>query len=137
MCDCGGDRAPAPKIRDIGILASLDPVAIDKACYDLIAKENTEGSKEWLKQVEDRMGLNTLTVAEEIGMGSQDYNFINLDDTSNNNNKKNTLLYVLLGVGGAIIIAVVIIVVVVVYRKKKQSKLEMPEQEGLVRDNEA
>ena len=140
MCDCGGDRAPAPKIRDIGILASLDPVAIDKACYDLIAKENTEGSKEWLKQVENRMGLNTLTVAEEIGMGSQDYNFINLDDTSNNNNsnnnKKKTLLYVLLGVGGAIIIAVVIIVVVVVYRKKKQAKLEMPEQEGLVRENE-
>ena len=38
VCDCGGTAAPAPKIRDIGILASLDPVAIDKACYDLIVK---------------------------------------------------------------------------------------------------
>ena len=131
MCDCGGEKAPKPKIRDIGILASLDPVAIDKACYDLIVKENTEGSKEWLKQVEDRMGLNTLTIAEEIGMGTQDYNLINLDK------KNNTLLYVLLGVGGAIIIAVVIIVVVVVIRKKKQAKIEMPEKEGLVSDNEA
>ena len=50
MCDCGGTAAPTPKIRNIGILASLDPVAIDKACYDLIVKENNTGSHEWINQ---------------------------------------------------------------------------------------
>ena len=151
VCDCGGTAAPPPKIRDIGILASLDPVAIDKACYDLIVRENTEGSKDWINQSETLLGLNTLNVAEDIGMGTQDYNFINIDDgdssdgssdgTSDNkendkNKKNNTLLYVLLGVGGAIVIAAVIIIVVVVQRKKKSEKIDMPEQAGLVRDNE-
>ena len=155
VCDCGGTAAPPPKIRDIGILASLDPVAIDKACYDLIVRENTEGSKDWINQSETLLGLNTLNVAEDIGMGTQDYNFINIDDgdssdgnsdgtsdgTSDNkendkNKKNNTLLYVLLGVGGAIVIAAVIIIVVVVQRKKKSEKIDMPEQAGLIRDNE-
>ena len=126
-----------PKIRDIGILASLDPVAIDKACYDLIVKENTDGSKDWIKQSETLLGLNTLKVAEDIGMGTQEYNLINTDDGgSSDGNKKNyTLFYVLLGVGGAIIIATVIIVVVIL-RKKKAEKIEMPEQAELARDNE-
>ena len=151
VCDCGGTAAPPPKIRDIGILASLDPVAIDKACYDLIVRENTEGSKDWINQSETLLGLNTLNVAEDIGMGTQDYNFINIDDgdssdgssdgTSDNkendkNKKNNTLLYVLLGVGGAIVITAVIIIVVVVQRKKKSEKIDMPEQAGLIRDNE-
>ena len=155
VCDCGGTAAPPPKIRDIGILASLDPVAIDKACYDLIVRENTEGSKDWINQSETLLGLNTLNVAEDIGMGTQDYNFINIDDgdssdgssdgtsdgTSDNkendkNEKNNTLLYVLLGVGGAIVIAAVILAVIVVLRKKKSEKIDMPEQAGLIRDNE-
>ena len=155
VCDCGGTAAPPPKIRDIGILASLDPVAIDKACYDLIVRENTEGSKDWINQSETLLGLNTLNVAEDIGMGTQDYNFINIDDgdssdgssdgtsdgTSDNkendkNKKNNTLLYVLLGVGGTIVITAVIIIVVVVQRKKKSEKIDMPEQAGLIRDNE-
>ena len=151
VCDCGGTAAPPPKIRDIGILASLDPVAIDKACYDLIVRENTEGSKDWINQSETLLGLNTLNVAEDIGMGTQDYNFINIDDgdssdgssdgTSDNkendkNKKNNTLLYVLLGVGGAIVITAVIIIVVVIQRKKKSEKIDMPEQAGLIRDNE-
>ena len=45
VCDCGGTAAPPPKIRDIGILASLDPVAIDKACYDLIVREKQKVQK--------------------------------------------------------------------------------------------
>ena len=49
-CDCAGSSAPTPKIRNIGILSSLDPVAIDKACYDLIVKENNDGSKDWVRQ---------------------------------------------------------------------------------------
>ena len=64
-CDCAGSSAPTPKIRNIGILSSLDPVAIDKACYDLIVKENNDGSKDWIKQAETKLGLNTLDKAVE------------------------------------------------------------------------
>ena len=82
-CDCAGERAPAPKIRDIGILASIDPVAIDKACYDLIVKENNEGAEEWIKQSENKLGLNTLIVAEKHKIGTQEYNLINIDNNNN------------------------------------------------------
>ena len=137
VCDCGGTSAPEPKIRDIGILASLAPVAIDKACYDLIVKENTEGSKDWIKQSETLLGLNTLKVAEDIGIGTQEYNLINLDSNNDDiSKKKKILLYVLLGIGIAIVVAVIIIVVVVVYRKRKEEKMEIPDEDGLVYDNE-
>ena len=79
-CDCAGARAAPPKIRDIGILASTDPVAIDKACYDLIAKENNTGSQEWIQQSESKLGLNTLEIAVKHGLGSLDYNLINIDN---------------------------------------------------------
>ena len=87
-CDCAGSSAPTPKIRDIGILSSLDPVAIDKACYDLIEKENNDGSKDWLRQAESLLGLNTLEKAAEHGIGSLDYNLINVDGDEDNNNDK-------------------------------------------------
>ena len=85
-CDCAGSRAAEPKIKDIGILASIDPVAIDKACYDLIARENSVGSREWIKQAEAKLGLNTLDKAVEHGLGKLDYNLINIDNDNNNNN---------------------------------------------------
>ena len=79
-CDCAGSRAPSPRIRNIGILASVDPVAIDKACYDLIAKENNAGSQEWIRQSESKYGLNTLEKAVEHGLGSLEYNLIDIDN---------------------------------------------------------
>ena len=79
-CDCTGKRAAVPKIRDIGILASLDPVAIDKACYDLIENEHTEGSEDWKKRADNKLGLNTLDMAEILGIGNQDYNLIKIDE---------------------------------------------------------
>ncbi len=77
-CDCGVG-APPPKVRDLGILASLDPVAIDRASFDLIEKENNEGSHEWIENSNKLLGENTLKVAEELGIGSQDYNLIDVD----------------------------------------------------------
>ena len=76
-CDCGVG-APPPQIRDIGILASLDPVAIDKACYDLINNENTTGSQTWIQSANNKLALHTLEVAEDHGIGSMEYNLINL-----------------------------------------------------------
>ena len=111
VCDCGGTRAPKPKIRDIGILASLDPIAIDKACYDLINEEDNTGSHEWIDQSKRLEGLNTLIVGEKKGMGSQDYNLINID------NDLWYVWYIILPVIGLIIIGVVI--GLVFYFKKK------------------
>ena len=76
-CDCVGARALPPKVKDIGILASTDPVAIDKACYDLIEKENSDGAKDWINHA--KMGLNTLNVAVDHKLGTLDYNFIDID----------------------------------------------------------
>ncbi len=95
------------QLIDIGILASLDPVDIDKACYDLIVNEDTEGSKDWINKSETLLGLNTLKVAEDICLGTQDYNLINFDSN-------NLLLYILLGVGEVIVITAVIVVILVV-----------------------
>ena len=78
-CDCAGVEAPAPEIKDIGILASTDPVAIDQACLDLIKKTNEKGTRPFLDQVAQKLGENTIKKAEALRVGSTDYNFINLD----------------------------------------------------------
>ena len=84
LCDCAGLSAPKPKINNIGILASTDPVAIDQACYDLIKKTNEEGTKPFLDQVERLLGLNTIQKAEALRVGNTKYNLINIDGDDNN-----------------------------------------------------
>ena len=79
-CDCAGEKAPEPNISDIGILASLDPVAIDKACYDLIHKLKTDGSKARIAQSILKNGTNTLIVAQDIGLGMREYYLIDIDE---------------------------------------------------------
>lgn len=76
-CDCDGNPAE-PDIHDIGIVASLDPVAIDQACIDLAFA--AEGSEALQARVNDRDGLHTLEHAEEIGLGSRSYNLISIDE---------------------------------------------------------
>ena len=83
-CDCAGSSAPAPQIHDIGILASTDPVAIDKACLDLIKSNVDTGTDYLLNQISRLEGENTIKVAEQIGVGSQEYNLINVDEGSGN-----------------------------------------------------
>lgn len=76
-CDCDGNPAE-PDIHDIGIAASLDPVAVDQACIDLAFA--AEGSEALQARVNDRNGLHTLEHAEEIGLGSRTYELINIDE---------------------------------------------------------
>lgn len=76
-CDCNGNPAE-PDIHDIGILASLDPVALDQACLDLIDK--AEGNAALLRRIEERMGRHTVEHAERIGLGSRTYRLINIDE---------------------------------------------------------
>lgn len=74
-CDC--DSHPAdPEIEDIGILGSLDPVALDRACVDLIYA--AEGSESLRERMESRNGLHTLEYAESIGLGTQRYELVEL-----------------------------------------------------------
>ena len=79
-CDCAGKSAPAPKIRDIGILASTDPVALDMACLDLIKATSEEGTQEFLDQVKNLDGENTIHMAENLGIGTTKYNLISIDE---------------------------------------------------------
>ena len=105
VCDCGGIRAPKPKIHDMGILSSIDPVALDKACIDMIRNYTDEGTDEWLKQSDKLLGENTLKVAEELGIGSQSYNFIDVDEV-NEKKSLNLGLYITLGFIGLKLIRV-------------------------------
>lgn len=75
-CDCNGNPAE-PDIHDIGILASRDPVALDKACLDLIWK--AEGSENFKRRVENRSGFLSLEHGEKIGLGTRAYEMISLD----------------------------------------------------------
>ena len=87
-CDCAGASAPEPKIHDIGILASLDPVAIDKACLDLIVENPDTGTMELLQQISRLEGQNTIEVAEMHGIGTQDYVLIDIDKEEENQNNQ-------------------------------------------------
>lgn len=74
-CDCDGSPAE-PDMHDIGILASADPVALDQACIDLIYAAEDGGSV--VERIESRNGLHTLEHAEEIGLGSREYELVDI-----------------------------------------------------------
>lgn len=77
-CDC--DSSPEdPKMGDIGILASLDPVALDRACTDLVRASEDHGKIHLIERIDSRHGMHTLDHAETLGMGSQKYELIRLD----------------------------------------------------------
>lgn len=77
-CDC--DASPEdPRMGDIGILASLDPVALDKACTDLVRASKDHGKIHLIERIDSRHGMHTLDYAEQLGLGSQKYELIKLD----------------------------------------------------------
>ena len=76
-CDCCS-KAEDPCMKDIGILASLDPVAIDQACIDLVNQSNDPGKEHFLERVNSRFGTHTIDSAAKIGLGSKEYNFIEI-----------------------------------------------------------
>ena len=63
-------------MKDIGILASLDPVAIDQACIDLIYSSDDPGRDHFVERVESRNGIHTIEAAAELGFGSREYELI-------------------------------------------------------------
>ena len=76
-CDCCA-VAEDPCMKDIGILASLDPVAIDQACIDLVEKSNDPGKEHFLERINSRHGKHTIEYAEKIGVGTRDYELIEI-----------------------------------------------------------
>ncbi len=77
-CDCC-NVAEDPCMKDIGILASTDPVAIDEACLDLVKNSNDPGKDHLLERINSRKGHHTIEAAEELGIGTTDYELINVD----------------------------------------------------------
>lgn len=78
-CDCN-PRPAAPEMADIGILASLDPVALDKACVDLVYAAPEEESAKLRARMESLNAEHILVYGEEIGLGTQNYNLVMIDD---------------------------------------------------------
>ncbi|MCI8416350.1 MAG: DUF362 domain-containing protein [Lachnospiraceae bacterium] len=78
-CDCCA-VAEDPCMKDIGILSSLDPVALDKACMDLIYQSKDPGRDHFLERVESRHGIHTIDAAAELGYGTKEYQLICLDN---------------------------------------------------------
>ena len=76
-CDCCA-VAEDPCMSDIGILASLDPVAIDKACLDLVYASDDPGRDHLIERIESRNGILTVDAAEELGVGTKEYELIEL-----------------------------------------------------------
>jgi len=77
-CDC----SPNPKdpvMADIGIFASLDPVAVDQACVDAVYNSEDEGRDEIIERMEGRHGIHVVEAAADLGLGSREYEFVNID----------------------------------------------------------
>lgn len=74
-CDCDGSPAE-PDMHDIGILASLDPVAVDQACIDLVWKASD--SLNLINRIESRQGRHILEHASQIGLGSRNYRLVEI-----------------------------------------------------------
>ena len=78
-CDCDAHPA-APEMGDIGILASTDPVALDKPCVDLVYASDDPGKVHLIERIESRHGTHTLDHAAAIGLGNPDYELIDIDN---------------------------------------------------------
>ena len=76
-CDCCS-IAEDPCMKDIGILVSLDPVAIDQACIDLVYNSNDPGKDHLIERIESRNGTYTITCAEENHSGTKDYELMDV-----------------------------------------------------------
>jgi uncharacterized Fe-S center protein len=78
-CDCCS-VAEDPCLKDMGIMISLDPVAIDQACIDMVKNSSDPGRAHFLERVNSRNGEHTIEAAEALGIGSRDYELINVTD---------------------------------------------------------
>ena len=76
-CDCCA-KAEDPCMKDIGILASTDPIAIDQACVDLVYASKDRGRDHFINRIETRNGIHTIEAAAELGYGSREYELVEI-----------------------------------------------------------
>ncbi len=76
-CDCCA-VAEDPKMADIGMLASLDPIALDQACVDLVYQSEDPGKKHLIERMESKNGIHTVEAAAELGFGSREYELVEM-----------------------------------------------------------
>jgi uncharacterized Fe-S center protein len=74
-CDCDGNAQP-PCMKDIGILSSTDPVALDKACLDLIYNSKDKGKEKLIERIESKLGPHIFECSEQLGTGTSKYELI-------------------------------------------------------------
>ena len=77
-CDCVADPEPV-RMEDIGILASLDPVALDRACVDMVYNSPDPGKSHLIERIESRNATHLLDYAEELGLGQQNYEIVKIE----------------------------------------------------------
>lgn len=77
-CDCCA-VAEDPCMQDIGVLASLDPVAVDKACLDLVYNSNDKGKERLIERIESKDGIHIIEASINLNFGTTDYELINID----------------------------------------------------------
>ncbi len=77
-CDCDGN-AKAPCMKDMGILASVDPIAVDQACLDLVYGSDDPGKDKLIQRIESLHGVHTVEAADELGFGTREYELISID----------------------------------------------------------
>lgn len=77
-CDCAANPKE-PEMKDIGIFASLDPVALDKCCYDTIINSEDEKKEELVNRMKEKNAIHLVETSEKLGLGSQQYELINID----------------------------------------------------------
>ena len=77
-CDCNGNPAQ-PQMKDLGIFASLDPVALDRACVDAVFNSSDNGKGDLIERINSRHGTHTITAAEQLGLGSQKYKIVTIE----------------------------------------------------------
>jgi uncharacterized Fe-S center protein len=66
-------------MKDLGIFASLDPVAIDQACYDAVVNAKDPGKKALIERMDSRHAIHTVESAEKLGLGERAYQIVSLD----------------------------------------------------------
>lgn len=77
-CDCNGNPA-TPEMKDLGIFASLDPVALDRACVDAVFNSSDPGKGDLIERINSRHGTHTITAAEQLGLGTQNYKIVTIE----------------------------------------------------------
>ena len=76
-CDC--DSNPhVPEMADLGIFASVDPVALDQACYDAVINAEDPGKKALIERMDSRHGIHTVEAANKLGIGNREYEIVNI-----------------------------------------------------------